>query len=54
MGFGHEHGHHTDPQHTVWWSFAVLMATALLQAVVVAFSGSVALLADTCTTSRTR
>lgn len=46
-GHGHGHGHHTDPQHTVWWSFAVLMVTALVQAVVVAFSGSVALLADT-------
>ncbi|MEV6243691.1 cation diffusion facilitator family transporter [Lentzea sp. NPDC051838] len=46
-GHGHGHGHHTDPQHTVWWSFAVLMATALVQAVVVVFSGSVALLADT-------
>lgn len=46
-GHGHGHGHHTDPQQTVWWSFAVLMVTALIQAVVVAFSGSVALLADT-------
>ncbi|MDT7783777.1 MAG: hypothetical protein QOF58_2196 [Pseudonocardiales bacterium] len=46
-GHGHGHGHHTDPQHAVWWSFAVLMVTALIQAVVVAFSGSVALLADT-------
>ncbi|MFI6101466.1 cation diffusion facilitator family transporter [Lentzea sp. NPDC051213] len=46
-GHGHGHGHHTDPQQAVWWSFAVLMATAVFQAVVVVFSGSVALLADT-------
>lgn len=31
----------------VWWSFAILMATALGQAAVVAVSGSVALLGDT-------
>lgn len=47
MRHGHGHGHHTDPQQTVWWSFAVLMVTAAVQAVVVFFSGSVALLADT-------
>lgn len=57
---GHAHGHsHThgaiDPgivasQRGIWaikWSFLGLMATALFQIVVVAFSGSVALLADT-------
>jgi cation diffusion facilitator family transporter len=57
---GHEHSHgHThgvvDPSiasttRGLWalkWSFAGLMATALLQVVVVALSGSVALLADT-------
>jgi cation diffusion facilitator family transporter len=32
---------------TLWWSFAVLLATAAGQAVIVAFSGSVALLSDT-------
>jgi cation diffusion facilitator family transporter len=51
---GHVHGV-VDPTITtsergIWaikWSFAVLFVTALLQAVVVALSGSVALLADT-------
>jgi len=51
---GHQHGV-IDPKITstergkwaVKWSFALLMVTALLQVVVVAFSGSVALLADT-------
>jgi cation diffusion facilitator family transporter len=50
----HQHGV-TDPKITgtergkwaVKWSFGLLMATALLQVVVVALSGSVALLADT-------
>jgi len=32
---------------TVWWSFAVLMGTAVMQAAVVMVSGSVALLGDT-------
>lgn len=32
---------------TLWWSFAVLLATAAGQAVIVAYSGSVALLSDT-------
>ena len=53
QGHGHTHGV-IDPsiastERGVWalkWSFVVLMATALLQAVVVALSGSVALLAD--------
>lgn len=55
---GHGHGHHhgtIDPsivstERGLWalkWSFVGLMVTALLQAVVVALSGSVALLADT-------
>ncbi|HET7680864.1 MAG TPA: cation diffusion facilitator family transporter [Xanthobacteraceae bacterium] len=54
----HDHGHShgiVDPSITasergLWalkWSFAGLMITAVLQVVVVAFSGSVALLADT-------
>jgi cation diffusion facilitator family transporter len=51
---GHVHGL-VDPSitatgrglRTLTWSFLVLMATATLQAVVVAVSGSVALLADT-------
>src|SRR5215203_5552739 len=52
----HEHTHGAvDPtiatsQRGIWaikWSFVVLMATALLQIVVVLFSGSVALLSDT-------
>jgi cation diffusion facilitator family transporter len=50
----HQHGV-TDPQivtteqgkRAVKWSFLALMATALLQVVVVSLSGSVALLADT-------
>ena len=50
----HQHGA-IDPKITstkrgkwaVKWTFALLMATALLQVIVVAFSGSVALLADT-------
>jgi cation diffusion facilitator family transporter len=53
-GHGHAHGV-VDPSivattRGLWaltWSFAGLMATALLQVVVVALSGSVALLADT-------
>jgi cation diffusion facilitator family transporter len=53
---GHRHQHGAiDPKITstergkwaVKWSFALLMVTALLQVIVVAFSGSVALLADT-------
>jgi Co/Zn/Cd efflux system component len=52
----HEHTHGAvDPtiatsQRGIWalkWSFVVLVATALLQLVVVLFSGSVALLSDT-------
>ena len=54
----HAHGHRhgvVDPEiastaRGMWalrWSFVALLATALLQAVVVALSGSVALLADT-------
>lgn len=57
-GHAHEHGHThgvVDPSITttgrgIWavkWSFAGLMATALLQVAVVLISGSVALLADT-------
>src|SRR5215207_5127805 len=53
-GHGHTHGA-VDPtiatsERGIWaikWSFVVLMATALLQIVVVLFSGSVALLSDT-------
>jgi cation diffusion facilitator family transporter len=53
-GHGHTHGA-VDPtivtsERGIWaikWSFVVLMATALLQLVVVLFSGSVALLSDT-------
>src|SRR5262249_50431900 len=53
-GHGHSHGV-VDPSiattnEGMWalkWSFAVLMATALLQAAVVVISGSVGLLADT-------
>lgn len=55
---GHTHRHRhpvADPVVTttekgaraVLWSFAALLATAILQAIVVFFSGSVALLADT-------
>lgn len=53
---GHSHGHGSvDPSITtsargLWalkWSFVGLMATAALQVIVVVFSGSVALLADT-------
>src|SRR5918993_7096 len=63
MAHDHQHGHeehgHThgavDPsiatsERGMWavkWSFAGLFATALLQVVVVVFSGSVALLSDT-------
>jgi len=36
-----------DGLRTLWGSFAVLLLTAALQAVVVVFSGSVALLSDT-------
>jgi cation diffusion facilitator family transporter len=57
-GHDHDHGHThgvVDPtivttERGIWavkWSFVGLMATALLQVVVVYFSGSVALLADT-------
>jgi cation diffusion facilitator family transporter len=59
-GHGHSHGHgHTHgvvaPSiasttrglRVLTWSFAGLMATALMQVVVVALSGSIALLADT-------
>src|SRR5919205_909087 len=57
-GHGEEHGHThgaVDPaiatsERGTWavkWSFAALFATALLQLVVVALSGSVALLSDT-------
>jgi cation diffusion facilitator family transporter len=51
-GHGHGHGHgHADASaegmRALWLSFAVLLATAAAQAVVVAFSGSVALLGDT-------
>jgi len=54
QGHGHTHGV-IDPSITttrrgIWaisWSFAALMVTALLQVLVVALSGSVALLADT-------
>jgi cation diffusion facilitator family transporter len=57
-GHGEEHGHThgaVDPaiatsERGIWavkWSFAALFATALLQLVVVALSGSVALLSDT-------
>jgi cation diffusion facilitator family transporter len=57
-GHGEEHGHMhgaVDPaiassERGIWavkWSFAALFATALLQLVVVALSGSVALLSDT-------
>ena len=53
-GHGHTHGS-VDPtiatsERGIWaikWSFVVLMATALLQLVVVVLSGSVALLSDT-------
>jgi cation diffusion facilitator family transporter len=53
-GHGHTHGA-VDPtiatsERGIWaikWSFVVLMATALMQLVVVLFSGSVALLSDT-------
>ena len=56
---GHAHGGHThatlDPtiatsERGIWavkWSFVALMATALLQIIVVVISGSVALLSDT-------
>src|SRR5918998_5009865 len=57
-GHGGEHGHAhgaVDPsiatsERGIWavkWSFAALFVTALLQAVVVMVSGSVALLSDT-------
>ncbi len=60
---GHGHGHHHHHGHqdridsalegssaglrTLWFSFAVLAATTVAQAVVAALSGSVALLGDT-------
>jgi cation diffusion facilitator family transporter len=55
MGHGHGHGHALDTElaasrlgmRTLWGSFAILLLTALLQAVVVLVSGSVALLSDT-------
>jgi cation diffusion facilitator family transporter len=63
FGHGHEHQHHShthveiagdaaiaDNQKGIWavkWSFAALFGTAILQIVVVYFTGSVALLADT-------
>lgn len=51
----HTHTHNIDPSlytskrgiHAVKWSFVGLLVTAILQIVVVLFSGSVALLADT-------
>lgn len=55
-GGGHGHGHGTvdasiaSTDQGIWalkWSFVGLMATALIQVVVVVLSGSVALLADT-------
>src|SRR5262245_52623777 len=53
-GHGHSHGmvdaSITTSERGMWaikWSFAGLAATAALQAIVVLFSGSVALLADT-------
>jgi cation diffusion facilitator family transporter len=51
MGHGHGHGHHHDTSRdgmrALWISLAVLGVTAVLQAVVVISSGSVALLSDT-------
>src|SRR4029453_5949203 len=51
MGHGHSHSHDHDRSaaglRALWISLAVLGATAAVQAVVVAFSGSVALLGDT-------
>jgi cation diffusion facilitator family transporter len=53
---GHNYGHGVidpaiaDTERGVWavkWSFVALLATALMQGVIVALSGSVALLADT-------
>ena len=53
---GHNYGHGVidhaiaDTERGVWavkWSFVALLATALIQGVIVALSGSVALLADT-------
>ncbi|MGW7197643.1 cation diffusion facilitator family transporter [Streptomyces chryseus] len=58
-GHGHHHHHHSHDRidsalegssaglRTLWVSFAVLAATTVAQAVVVALSGSVALLGDT-------
>ncbi|WP_240137151.1 cation diffusion facilitator family transporter [Streptomyces sp. MUM 178J] len=59
-GLGHVHGHHHHHHHhdqvlegsaqglrTLWFSFAVLAVTTLVQAVIAAASGSVALLGDT-------
>jgi cation diffusion facilitator family transporter len=56
-GHGHGHGHGLadsgltelgpDGMRTLWGSFAVLILTAVAQAVVVMLSGSVALLSDT-------
>jgi cation diffusion facilitator family transporter len=51
MGHGHGHGHHHDTSRegmrALWISLAVLGVTAMAQAVVVVWSGSVALLSDT-------
>jgi len=51
MGHGHSHSHDHDRSaaglRALWISLAALGATAAVQAVVVAFSGSVALLGDT-------
>ena len=52
--YGHAHGA-IDPtllstERGIWavkWSFAGLMATAMLQVIIVIYTGSVALLADT-------
>jgi cation diffusion facilitator family transporter len=59
LGRGHHHHHHhgeridsalegsAEGLRTLWFSFAVLTATTVVQAVVAALSGSVALLGDT-------
>jgi cation diffusion facilitator family transporter len=55
-GHGHGHGHHQtdsaleasrDGMRALWTSFAVLLVTAVAQGVLVAVTGSVALLGDT-------
>jgi Co/Zn/Cd efflux system component len=43
----HQHGHEHDHGRVLWISLATLGATAVVQAVIVALSGSVALLGDT-------